>query len=59
MSWCSLYRNEKLLSDVLEDVHSLPEFRVIGMSSNSEDFTRAFNCKPGDRNNPVKKCSIW
>ena len=59
MAWCSMYREERLLSKVLDDVHSLPEFRVIGMSSNSEEFKEAFNCKTGQKNNPVKKCSIW
>ncbi len=59
MSWCSLFRDEKLLSNVLEDVHSLPEFRIVGITSNSEDFRRAFNCKTGQRNQTIKNCSIW
>ena len=59
MSWCSLFRDEKLLSKVLEDLHSLPEFRIRGMTSNSEDFRRVFNCKTGQRNEVIKNCSIW
>ena len=59
MSWCSIHRLENLLSIVLNDVHSLAEFRVNGMTSNSDDFQRVFNCKPGQKNDPVKKCSVW
>ena len=59
MSWCSLFRDEKLLSRVLEDVHSLPEFRITGMTSNSEDFRRVFNCKTGQRKQKIENCSLW
>ena len=34
-------------------------FRVKGMTSNYEKFSKAFDCKPSDANNPLKKCSLW
>ncbi len=33
--------------------------RINGPTSNSEDFAKAFNCKLGQKNNPIKKCSVW
>ena len=33
--------------------------RVDGVISNSLEFSKAFNCKPGQNNNPINKCKIW
>ena len=46
-------------SQVLSDVHSPGEFRVIGPLGNSEDFQKEFNC-PADANmNRPDKCKLW
>ena len=59
ITWCSIIRDERLLMLLLNDVHTVPEFRVKGMTSNSDEFRKAFNCKAGQKNNPTKKCSVW
>ena len=59
MTLCSNVRDETLLSLVLDDVHTVAEFRVKGMTSNSDEFRKAFSCKAGQKNDPVKKCSVW
>ncbi|CAF3835985.1 unnamed protein product, partial [Adineta steineri] len=33
--------------------------KVNGPTSNFVEFDRAFNCKPGQRNSRVKKCTVW
>ncbi|CAF1238637.1 unnamed protein product [Adineta steineri] len=40
-------------------VHSLGQFRVNGPTSNFVEFDRAFNCKPGQGNSRMKKCTVW
>ena len=57
-TWCTKYTHEGL-KERFEGVHSLSEFRVNGATANSQEFAAAFQCKPGKRNNPEKKCSIW
>ncbi|KAF9358808.1 hypothetical protein BGX34_008757 [Mortierella sp. NVP85] len=63
-SWCS-GPNPNNLSGLLNDVHSPPRWRIIGVLQNSQDFARAFNCEPGSYMNPLKtkdkntKCSVW
>ncbi|CAF1238930.1 unnamed protein product [Adineta steineri] len=44
---------------VESDVHSLGQFRVNGPTSNFVEFDRAFNCKPGQGNSRVNKCTVW
>ncbi|CAF1147439.1 unnamed protein product, partial [Adineta steineri] len=46
-------------NQVLSDVHSLGQFRVNGPTSNFVEFDRAFNCKPGQGNSRVNKCTVW
>ena len=38
---------------------SFSSFRILGSTSNSADFARAFNCKPGQGNSRVDKCRVW
>jgi predicted metalloendopeptidase len=57
--WCTKYRDQSLVYRILNSNHSPGEFRIIGPTANSQEFARVFNCKPGQRNNPLKKCSVW
>lgn len=57
--WCSKFRDEYLVTRILNGHHSPGEFRVIGPTSNSEDFAKTFQCKPNQKNNPANKCSVW
>jgi endothelin-converting enzyme/putative endopeptidase len=58
--WCTNARDDAVRTQAMSDVHSLPEFRVNGTVSNSEDFARAFACKadaPMVRG--TKACRVW
>jgi endothelin-converting enzyme/putative endopeptidase len=58
--WCTNARDDAIRTQAMSDVHSLPEFRVNGTVSNSEDFARAFACKadaPMVRG--AKACRVW
>ncbi|XP_049862497.1 neprilysin-4-like isoform X1 [Schistocerca gregaria] len=57
--WCGNSTKGALKSRVVEGVHSPNRYRVIGTLSNSEDFSKAWNCKPGSPMNPEKKCVLW
>jgi len=58
-TWCSKYRDKALEKRIKTGVHSPGMFRVQGPFSNSQEFARDFQCKPGSRMNPVKKCEVW
>jgi putative endopeptidase len=58
--WCGADRDELKRTLAMSDVHSLPEFRVNGTVSNSEDFARAFSCKPdAPMVRGPKACRVW
>ena len=57
--WCSKYTPKASKLQTLEDSHSPARFRVIGVLSNSKEFSRAFNCPSGSPMNPVTKCEVW
>ncbi|CAF4001934.1 unnamed protein product [Adineta steineri] len=44
---------------VESDEHSLGQFRVNGPTSNFVEYDRAFDCKPGQGNSRMKKCTVW
>ncbi len=58
--WCTNARDEARRSQVLSDVHALPEARVNFTLANSEAFAKAFKCKATD---PMVRganaCRIW
>ncbi|KAK9500250.1 hypothetical protein O3M35_001543 [Rhynocoris fuscipes] len=58
-TWCSVTRDESLSNRITTGYHSPGEFRVRGPFSNSEDFSRDFNCPIGSMMNPMKKCTVW
>lgn len=59
MNWCTKYRDDYLNILVAQDSHSPNNFRVIGPMSNSEEFSKDFNCNVNSRMNAINKCSVW
>ncbi len=57
--WCGKARNESMLLSIVNDAHSPGEFRILGSTSNFNEFSKAFKCSKGKRHNPEKKCSVW
>ncbi|KAK7794358.1 hypothetical protein R5R35_007241 [Gryllus longicercus] len=57
--WCSSSTEEATKLQIDKDPHSPPKFRVIGPLSNLREFAEEFNCAPGTRMNPKKKCEVW
>ncbi len=57
--WCAKYSDAILRFRLLNDPHPPAEFRIKGPTSNFIEFSKAFNCKPKQANNPDKKCSVW
>ena len=58
--WCGSIRQEALRFKLKNAVHAPGKYRVLGTLSNSEEFSKAFNCPRGlTRMNPNGKCSIW
>ncbi|KAG5675325.1 hypothetical protein PVAND_005236 [Polypedilum vanderplanki] len=58
-AFCSVERPTKMKSNVESDLHTLSKFRVIGVLSNLEEFSRTWNCSTKSPMNPVKKCALW
>ncbi|XP_011497501.1 PREDICTED: neprilysin-like [Ceratosolen solmsi marchali] len=40
-------------------LRTLPQFRIIGSLSNTNEFAKTFSCLSGDRMNPKRKCNFW
>jgi predicted metalloendopeptidase len=57
--WCGKYRDQSLITRILNLEHPPGEFRIIGSTSNFDEFGKAFKCRLGQPNNPVNKCSVW
>lgn len=57
--WCSKYTPQASKLQTLEDSHSPARFRVIGVLSNSIEFSKAFKCPSDSPMNPTKKCEVW
>ncbi|XP_053562346.1 phosphate-regulating neutral endopeptidase PHEX isoform X1 [Bombina bombina] len=57
---CNVFRPEAARDQIVNGVHSPPQFRVIGTMSNFEEFRKAFNC-PEDitMNRGKKSCRVW
>ncbi|XP_030030062.2 endothelin-converting enzyme 2 [Manduca sexta] len=56
--WCGISTKSSIQAD-LEDEHSPLHFRARGSLQNSEDFARAFRCRPGSPMNPQQRCVIF
>ncbi|KAI1242151.1 hypothetical protein IHE44_0005668, partial [Lamprotornis superbus] len=56
---CGHQDPEKLQSSLNTDPHSPMPLRVSGPVSNSQDFSKSFQCPRGSPMNPDNKCHIW
>ena len=57
--WCGDNTAEYEVNKLLTNPHPPSSTRVTATLSNSEEFSRAFQCPPGAVMNPDKKCSLW
>jgi predicted metalloendopeptidase len=57
--WCGASTSKFAHKALLTDVHSPSKWRIIGPLSNSDEFSKAFQCKKGSPMNPLKKCVVW
>lgn len=57
--WCSASTPQAMRLQILEDHHSPARFRVIGVLSNTKEFSDAFNCPIDSPMNPKHKCEVW
>jgi putative endopeptidase len=60
-AWMVQIRDESLAAQIMTDVHSPVQFRVIGPVANTPEFYKAFNIKPGDpmyRDEKIR-VSLW
>ena len=57
--WCEKQTDAAMRQQVQTNPHSPGRFRVIGVVQNSEDFAKAFSCKPGQKMVSEKACRVW
>ncbi|VDN52138.1 unnamed protein product [Dracunculus medinensis] len=57
--WCGHKKDAAAVQQVLTDEHSPEIFRVIGVLSNLNEFSEAFNCPLGSPLYPPKRCAVW
>ena len=56
---CSTSTPQANQLQILEDSHSPARFRVIGVLSNTKEFSDVFKCPVGSPMNPKNKCEVW
>lgn len=57
--WCSTFTPTQIFRRAKTDTHALPIYRVNGVLSNMEEFSKAFNCPKESKLNPTKRCRVW
>jgi len=57
--WCQNQTPESARLLTKTDPHSPGRYRVNGTVQNSEDFAKAFSCKPGQKMVSEKACRVW
>ncbi|MGH9622585.1 MAG: M13-type metalloendopeptidase, partial [Bryobacteraceae bacterium] len=57
--WCQNMRPQYARLLAQTDPHSMPRFRVNGVVSNDPQFSKAFDCKTGDKMHVVHPCRVW
>ncbi|HJZ87647.1 MAG TPA: M13 family metallopeptidase [Polyangia bacterium] len=58
-AWCMNRRPEDFRRRLIIDTHSPAQFRVNGPVSDLPEFAAAFQCKPGSKMAPAKRCTVW
>ncbi|KAM9319451.1 phosphate-regulating neutral endopeptidase PHEX [Gastrophryne carolinensis] len=57
---CNTFRPEAAREQIINGVHSPPQFRVIGAMSNFEEFRKAFSCPENTlMNRGSNSCRVW
>ncbi|XP_072284421.1 phosphate-regulating neutral endopeptidase PHEX [Pyxicephalus adspersus] len=57
---CNTFRPEAAREQIINGVHSPPQFRVIGAMSNFEEFRKAFSCPDNTlMNRANNSCRVW
>lgn len=57
---CHTFRSEAARENIMNGVHSPPQFRVIGAMSNFEEFRKAFSCPENTlMNRGNNSCRVW
>ena len=59
--WRAKTREQEEIRRIAIDPHSPPEYRVLGILVNNDDFVAAFDVKPGDGmwREPAERVKIW
>ena len=57
--WCAETRDETKRMYATIDPHSPDKYRANGVVSNTPEFQRAFQCKPGSAMVREKRCRVW
>jgi putative endopeptidase len=57
--WCENATNQDIRRRAQEDTHSTGRWRTMGVLQNSEEFRKAFGCKPGTPMAPANACRVW
>ncbi len=57
--WCENRTPESARLAAKTDPHSPGQYRTNGTVQNSEDFAKAFNCKPGQKMVSQNACRVW
>ncbi|CAI5439654.1 unnamed protein product [Caenorhabditis angaria] len=57
--WCGMNFVGEYLKKAKKHVHSIGEFRINGMMSNTAAFAKAFKCAEKTPMNPEKKCPLY
>ncbi len=56
---CSNERPEELRVRAVSDPHTTAQYRINGVVVNMPEFEEAFQCQPGSRMAPLKRCRVW
>ncbi|XP_066593052.1 neprilysin-2-like isoform X2 [Prorops nasuta] len=58
-AFCETVKPSNFIAKIKSSTHSIGSFRINGVLSNSEEFSKTFSCPVGSKMNPEKKCDIW
>lgn len=58
-TFCEHQDRDSLKDAIMNDTHTINEFRIIGSFSNLPEFSDDFSCSSYSNMKPTKKCTIW